>query len=565
MKFKSVKKLVALTLSCAFVVSAAGCGSTPAASETTDAVSTSKETKTEQTTVKDEETPTASWPEDISLSYYLRGGTAEYEPYLYKDLVGINKIQENTGIDLDFNVVCGTQDEIQTQYLAMIASGNYPDVIQWLHNESYTGGVDQLYKDGVVIELNDLIENHMPNLKKILEENPNLAKDMANDDGQYLYFTKLNTLSKTEDVLSICYWGFLMRQDWLDNVGMEAPTTIDEWYEVLKAFKTQDPNGNGQADEIPFDAGSAGLSLFYPSFDMLTGVYVDPDTGKIAYGEYTDKYKEFLTVMNKWYSEGLIDNIRDENYQLVSGSVTDENIYGDIAGSWKGLANNWEQRLPGILEKNANADLVAVQWPYSINKGNVNYTPNTYYSTLDRTTVCISTDCEYPEAVASIIDYMYSEEGGMYLTWGVEGESYVTNADGSHSWTPEADELVQYYDGNFPRKYTYAMAHISFPRLDQNDVNGAREPEYIAACELWADCDTSLVYPKAITVTQEETEAAIGAESDLGDYIGEMQMKFITGEEPLTNYDNYLDTLKKMGIEELIAVYQDAYDRYNAR
>lgn len=566
MKFQTIKKMIAVTLSCAMMASVAGCGSTQEATDTKDtAASATSGTKTEQTTVKEEATPTASWPEDISLSYYLRGGTAEYEPYLYKDLVGLQKIQENTGIGMDFNVVCGTSDEIQTQYLAMIASGKYPDVIQWLHNESYTGGVDQLYKDGVVIELNDLIENHMPNLKKILEENPNLAKDMANDDGQYLYFTKLNSLSTTDDVLSICYWGFLMRKDWLDNVGMTAPTNIDEWYEVLKAFKTQDPNGNGQADEIPFDAGAGGLSLFYPSYDMLTGIYVDPDTGKIAYGEYGEKYKEFLTTMNKWYSEGLIDNIYDENYQLVDGSVTDENIYGDIAGSWKGLANNWEQRLPGILEKNANADLVAVPWPYSVNKDGVNYTPNTYYSTIDRTTVCISTDCEYPEAAAALIDYMYSKEGGMYLTWGVEGESYVTNADGSHSWTPEADELVQYYDGNFPRKYTYAMAHVSFPRIDQNDVGATREPQYIAACELWADCDTSLVYPKAITVTQEEKEAAIGAEADFSEYIAEMQMKFITGEEPLTNFDNYLDTLKKMGIEDLIAVYQDAYDRYNAR
>ena len=66
-------------------------------------------------------------------------------------------------------------------------------------------------------------------------------------------------------------------------------------------------------------------------------------------------------------------------------------------------------------------------------------------------------------------------------------------------------------------------------------------------------------------MTQDQHNAAVGAESDIGGYIAEMQMKFITGEEPLTNFDNYLDTLKKMGIEDLIAVYQDAYDRYQAR
>lgn len=564
MKFK---KLLSALLATGLVLSCAACGS----DESTDAPASSSAAGSDKV-ASSEAAPSSSaaadeplWPEDVCLTYYVRGGTAEYEPYLTSDLKGLQAIQENTGIDLDFEVVCGTNDEIQAQYLAMIASGNYPDVLQWLHNECYTGGVDQLYKDGVIIELNELIENHMPNLKKILEENPNLAKDLANDDGQYLYFSKLNPMESTEDILSVCYWGFLMRQDWLDNLGLEVPTTIDEWYEVLKAFKTQDPNGNGMDDEIPFDAGASGLSLFLPAFDITTGVCIDPATNKVQYGEYTEKYKEFLTTMNKWYSEGLIANAYDESYNLVGSDVTDANIYGDIAGSWKGLANNWEQRLPGILEKNANADLVAVPWTLSQYTANTKYTPNNQYSTLDRLSICISVDCKYPEAAAHIIDYMYSEEGGVYLTWGIEGESYTVDANGKRQWTDEANANTSYYDGCFPKKFLYAMAHVSFPRYGANDVNATQSEHYIAACELWADCDTSVVYPRAITVSQEDQQAILGADTDMGAYIREMTAKFITGEEPLTNFDNYRDTLKKMGIEELIALYQDAYDRYNAR
>lgn len=572
MKKTVVKRLLALALTAAMALSVAACGddgSKPSGDSKTpesqgSSSSGGSQAENQGGSSADPAPEGNPWPDDVSLSYYIRGGTAEYEPYLYKELVGINKIQENTGIKIDFDVVCGDGEAIQTQYLAMLSSGNYPDIIQWLNNESYAGGVGQLYNDGIIIELNDLIDNYMPNLKKILEEHPNLAKDMMNDDGKFLYFTKLNSFSTIDDVMSITYWGFLMRKDWLENVSMEVPTTMDEWYNVLTAFKTQDPNGNGIADEIPFDAGAGALTMFYPAYNMLTGVYIDPDTGKVAYGEYTEKYKEFLTTMNKWYSEGLIDDIYDENYNLVGSDVTDEHIYGDIAGSWKGLANNWEQRLPGILDKNANADLVAVPWVKST-KDSKKYTPNTYYSTLDRTSVCISVDCKYPEAAATLIDYMYSKEGGLYLTWGVEGESYVTNADGTRSWTPAADELVQFYDGNFPRKFTYAMAHVSFPRLDQNDTGSTREPQYVDACALWADADRSMVYPAAISITQDQVKEAIGAETDIGSYVAEMQMKFINGEEPLTNFDNYLDTLKKMGIENLIKLYQDAYDRYQAR
>ena len=571
MKNNIVKRLLALGMTTAMVLSMAACGDS--GEQPSDSVSSGSSSESTPDSGSDSGSDAQesnsgagekSWPDDVTLSYYIRGGTAEYEPYLYKDLVGINKIQEATGINIDFDVICGDNEAIQTQYLAMLTSNNYPDIIQWLNDEAYSGGVGQLYNDGIIIELNDLIDNYMPNLKAILEKYPNLAKDMANDDGQYLYFTKLNSLSNIDDLMSITYWGFLMRKDWLENVGMSVPTTMDEWYEVLKAFKTQDPNGNGLDDEIPFDAGAGALTMFYPAYNMLTGIYVDPDTGKIGYGEYTEKYKEFLTTMNKWYSEGLIDDIYDENYNLVGSDVTDEHIYGDIAGSWKGLANNWEQRLPGILEKNANADLVAVPWVQST-MNSKKYTPNTYYSTIDRTTVCISVDCKYPEAAATLIDYMYSEEGGLYLTWGVEGESYVTNDDGSRSWTEAADEVIDYYDGSFTRKFTYEIAHVSFPRLDQNHTRETREQQYLDACELWADAELDMIYPKAISVTQDQQNAAVGAESDIGGYIAEMQMKFITGEEPLTNFDNYLDTLKKMGIEDLIAVYQDAYDRYQAR
>ena len=511
MKKKIVKRLLAMGLTAAMALSMAACGSDNGPADNTSSAgssgSTGESSSGAESNVQSSEnsgstTAEKTWPDDVTLTYYIRGGTAEYEPYLYKDLVGINKIQEETGINIDFDVICGDSEAIQTQYLAMLSSGNYPDVIQWLNDESYSGGVGQLYKDGIIIELNDLIDNYMPNLKAILEKYPNLAKDMANDDGQYLYFTKLNSLSNIDDLMSITYWGFLMRKDWLDNVGMKAPTTMDEWYDVLKAFKTQDPNGNGQDDEIPFSAGAAGLNLFYPAYNIMSGIYVDPETGKIGYGEYTEKYKDFLTTMNKWYSEGLIDDVYDDDYNLIGGDKTDEHIYGDIAGSWKGLANNWEQRLPGILEKNANADLVAVPWIQSTIDSK-KYTPNNYYSTIDRTTVCISVDCEYPEAAAALIDYMYSEQGGLYLTWGVEGETYVTNEDGTRSWTEYADESISYYDGNFPRKFTYAMAHVSFPRLDQNDTGATREPEYVNACELWADADLSLIYPKAISVTQD--------------------------------------------------------------
>lgn len=508
-----------------------------------------------------------------TVTYYLRGGTAEYEPYLYEELVGMLEIQKMADVDIDWTVVCGNGEEIQAQYLTMLASGNYPDVIQWLHNEQYTGGVSQLYADGIAVELNDYIDQYMPNLKKILEENPSVANDMMNDNGQYLYFTVINPLKDGIDKMGITWWGLEMRKDWLENVGMEAPATIDDWYEVLTAFKNGDPNGNGELDEIPFDAGSSGLSLFMPAFDIMSGVYIDPATGKVGYGEYSEGYKAYLETMQKWYAEGLIQNVFKDETGAPTDSA-DPNIFADLAGSWKGLSNYWEQRLPQVQEKNPNADFVAVQWPMDAN-GNIYGGYNTF-SHIDRTTTIITSDCVergHVEAVCRLIDTMYSEEGAVLLTWGIEDKdgaeipgTYRIDENGNKYNTDWANESEQFHDGLFPRKFRYAMSHISFPRYGGMDFTAAtREEQYVESSRMWSESDPSLAYPASIVLSADEQKAAAAGVEDMSKYIAEMQYKFITGQEPLTNYDNYIDTLQKMGMDDLIAAYQGAYDRYIAR
>ena len=516
--------------------------------------------------------------EDVpTVTYLVRGGTAEYEPYIYPGLVGLLKIQQMAGVNIDWTVVCGSGDEIKAQYLSMMASGNYPDIIQWQHNNDYTGGVSQMYADGIIIELNDVIDKYMPNYKKLLEENPHVAKTLMDDQGRYLYFTVINPLNSDLEKVAVTWWGLLMRQDWLDNVGMEAPTTIDEWYEVLTAFKEGDPNGNGELDEIPFDAGSAGLNLFMPAFGFQNGVYVDPETGKVAYGQYGEKYKAYLETMSKWYAEGLIQNVFADETGAPAQSA-DPNIYADLAGSWKGLSNYWEQRLPQVLEKNPNADFVAIQWPQYVNGAGEFYADDYGMGYGDRYTACISVDCKNVEAAAKLIDQMYTEEGTNCTTWGtIEGDpinpewtgghgTYTVDENGVKHETEWANPMTEnFYDGAFANKYRYAMSHVSFPRWGAADYLAAtREPNYVNSAMMWAQASNALEYPAAITLST-DAQKAVAEIENMGTYISEMNYKFITGAEPLTNYDTYMDTLQKMGIENLIALYQEAYDNFNSR
>lgn len=512
-----------------------------------------------------------------TVSYFVRGGSAEYEPYLYEILYGLQAIQKRADVKIDWTVVCGNGDEIKAQYLAKMSSGNYPDILQWQHNNDYVGGVNQMYNDGIIIPLNDLIDQgYMPNLKKILEENPSIANEMMNDDGQYLYVTAINPMTTDADRAGITWWGLMLRQDWLDNVGLEVPTTIDEWYEVLVAFRDGDPNGNGEQDEIPFDAASAGLNLFQPAFGFMDGIFIDPTTGKVNYGQYSQQYKAYLETMSKWYAEGLIKNVFDADGNPIPSADGDQNIYADLSGSFKALSNYWEQRLPQLLTKNPNADFIEASWPVYVNDSSIKYGDYTGISHVDRYTACISTSCEHPEVAARLLDEMLSDEGTINTTWGIEDGTnefrddkrgcYSVDENGNKYINDWGKEVEPFYDGNFARQYMFAMSHVCFPRFGGGDFTMAtREENYVRSSYLWADCNDSLAFPSAVTLSQDAQKEAAAGLDDMGAYIKEMTVKFITGEEPLTNFDNYIDTLQKMGMDDLIAAYQAAYDRYLSR
>ncbi len=516
------------------------------------------------------------------VTYYVRGGSAEYEPYIYPGLVGMLKIQQMADVEIEWTVVCGTGEEIDAQYQAMLASGNYPDVIQWQHNNSYAGGVSQLYADGIIIELNDVIDKYMPNYKALLEAHPEVANTLKDDDGRYLYFTVINPLSTPDEKVAACWWGLQGRKDWMENVGIdEVPTTLDQWYDMLVAFRDLDPNGNGEQDEIPFDAGQAGLLYFLPAFDILSGAYINPETGAVGFGEYTQNYKAYLETMNKWYSEGLIKDVYLEDGSVATATEKDADIYADLAGSWMGLSNYWEQRLPQVLEKNPQADFIAFPWIEDAN-GNV-YATDYNIGFGDRYSACISVDCKNVEAAARLIDMMYTEEGTNCTTWGiVDGDpilsipatewthgngTYTVDENGVKHETEWANTMTEnFYDGAFANKYRYAMSHVSFPRWGAGDyLASTREQHYVDSAKLWGSASNALEYPAAIVLSVDAQKAAAPQLDELNQYIADMTRKFVTGEEPLTNFDNYMDQLQKMGIEDLIAAYQAAYDSFMSR
>lgn len=484
----------------------------------------------------------------VKLSLLVRGNATD-QLSDKRGTLGFVEIQNRVGVQITNEVFEGNSDD---QYKLMLASGNYPDIIRWTHSMSYPGGIPKLVADGVAIPLNDLVEKEMPHFKNIMEKRDDIRKETTTLDNQYYFFPNINPLETDVDRSVASTTGFAMRKDWLENVGLNAPTTMDEWYQVLTAFKNTDPNGDGKNNDIPFEG--TGLDMFTPAFGILNSYYVDPKTKKVKFGPIQPEYKTYLETLNKWYKEGLITS----NSLVTNSKLTDSNISADLAGSFKGLNNAWEKYLPALQKVNPKADFVPVAWPKT--KDGISYTPRTELNNhINKETTIITSSCKDPVAAARLIDYMYSDEGGFLLSWGIEGKSYqVVNGK---------KEFIQYPEGAEITAATYAKPHVAWPKYGYEDAYAANfNPIRLFASDAWAKgVNTDLVYPPFIVFSKEESTKIAEINSDIGTYITDMTNKFIEGSEPISNFDTFVENVKKFNVDEIIKIYQTNLDAFNSK
>lgn len=150
-------------------------------------------------------------------------------------------IEEKTGIDLEWQIV--QVEGKDQQFNLLMAAGDLPDIVSYYEGKGGFTTIGRFGEEGAFLPLEDLIAENAPNLKKIILDDPLVREAVTAQDG-HIYVVPMMAAIKAAR-------GWFLRYDWLDKLGLDVPETIDELYTVLKAFKTQDPNGNGKADEIP--------------------------------------------------------------------------------------------------------------------------------------------------------------------------------------------------------------------------------------------------------------------------------------------------------------------------
>ena len=487
--------------------------------------------------------------EPVTFTYWVPfGGTAkEIIPDLSQNEVYL-ELAKLTNVKIEF--IHPPEGQETEHFNLMISSGDLPDIIE--QGERYKGGIDKAIADGIFIRLNELVDKYAPNFKKVIESNEELKKQVYSDEGNLLGFGMITSdvpgtsLEPTEENP---WCGPFIRKDWLDELGMEIPTTIDEWYTALKAFKEQ------KNAEVPMIWNNAigmepSTGAFVSAFDIGPNFYIKD--GEIKYGPIEPGFKEYLQLVNKWYQEGLIDKdfpTRDSKSidALVMSGKVGAKLQDGTALILKGRAVGIEFAGAPYPKRDENSE---IHWRYKNNICRANYG-------------VITTKCKNPEVAVKWFDYHYTEEGFRLFNFGVEGKSH-TGID-----KLGRPQYVEYISKNnyqdFDRYNSVFRLHNgpylksdlrSNPRRWMEDLENYRN--------VWDKQPADYVLPP-ITLTAEEGAEYAKIMSDIESYRNEMMLKFIMGQEPLDKFDEYVNNIKSMNIDRVIEIYKTALDRYNKR
>lgn len=459
--------------------------------------------------------------------------------------------QKETGVTIEFQHPPANQGS--EQFSLLLADGELPDLMEyaWM---SYPGGPEKAITDGNIYELTDIINDYCPNLRRYLDENPDIDRMVKTDEGHYYCFPFIRGDDKLCNTI-----GLMLRKDWLEELNLEVPTTIDEWHDVLVAFRDE----KGATAPLCWEYTMSVLTSANPftyAYDSCRDFYLGSD-GKIHYGPAEEGYRQYLELFHQWYGEKLIDqDLATLALDQVSAKITSGEAGASIgwAGSRMGTWIN------AAVQTNPDYMLVAAPYP-TLNKGDrpkMGQIDNRY---PNQACVAITTSCKDIETAARLMDYAYSDAGHMLFNFGIEGESYemidgyptytdtiLNNPDG---WSV-AQSMSAYIRGNYNGPFVQDVRYIEqyYTIETQKESN-----------QIWGETDAAAYKVPPITPTTDESKEYSTIMNEINTYRDEMTLKFIFGDESLDKFDDYVKTMNDLGLERALEIQNAALERYNSR
>ena len=488
----------------------------------------------------------------------------------YDENAYTNYIEENTGVDIEFMYFSSTVSEYQQQ-LALMASSNeeFPDVLIGF-NGLGTRNANAYGEDGYFVDLTDLIEEHATTYKAQYEKLSDSVKELVNvkmvnpDDGK-IYGMPMVGQVLIDNIQSLCF----INQTWLDKVGMAAPTTVEELYNVLKAFATKDPNGNGIADELPMLGGNMLIDYVVNSFIYYERNHpYNIEDGSVYAPFKTDEFREALKWLNKMCEEGLYSDL---SFTVTSNTEL-KNLYTPASGTatvgiWCGHPSNKTNTASAILDEYvALAPLNA-----STEKGG-------YLVVADESvnlSAFITKDCEDTALAMKFIDFFYEDETVTRGRHGAKGVDWEEGT-GTDIYGNEITTVILNEQAFFEGEQTWC-ANVCGIQTAQNyncissedNEAGAKTTKLLAGSYALVD-----QYPlkedtvRNLEYTADEDQIKEQYEATIHEYVGEQTNLFIMGTIDIENdsaWKSYVSQIDALNLAEVLKVKQAAYERTNAR
>lgn len=552
MKQQNVKRLLSMLLAGVMVVgSLTACGN-------------KEEGKKESTSSSKKESSVASSvvesKEDEGITYPLEGNvkltlaitqeaqvTASGAENLFETPFG-KAWQEQTGVTIEV-----LQLADKNAMNLMFAGGELPDLI-WFGFSGYSGGAAKAIKDKVIEPLNDYVE-YLPDMMAALQTNPDFLKATTTDSGDIIGgpFVRADEKLKTSA-------GMIMREDWLEDLGLEIPNTPEEVYDVLKAFKEE------KGAEVPWSSDMNWLyhtglkqGMYTSPFGLVKAHYYQVD-GKVHYGFYEKEYKDVLAWLNKLYNDGLLD----PNFQTLDDATMKSNIYNGVSGMMITSNGGVGSFTATGLEITPGYSLIGIG-PLVAKDGDVALSTH-YDNAVTGYYLAMSPQCKNKEAAAKFINYGYTEEGQMLFNFGIEGESY-NMVDGYPTYT---DVIMKNPDGlsvqQAMAQYQRAWMNGPFLQMEEYIEQYYQLDQQKRSLESWSTSNAIKYQMPAVVIAEEDSAELSKLQADINVYLSESFINYVSGKKSLDTFESeYLATLKEMGVERLIEIYQKALDNYNAR
>lgn len=577
-----------------------GCGTKDAVTDTATTTVSAKTEKTEETNVaKAEEgeskeestgmaTPKGEFPiskEKITLTFMAAADNDIFFQENYKDSPIIQAYEEKFGVNLEF-IFLPNSAEAKNKVITAMASGNYPDGVMLSPQNTLSRSEIVKYgvEEGYFISLSPYIEEFGDNIYEVFERTPAYEAAMTAPDGNIYAIPDFQ-----ENGHNAVYPKMYINTQWLENLGLDMPTDTESFYQVLKAFKEQDANGNGDPnDEIPLSgtiSGSGAVEYWLMNSFINTGAksttsvtrtYLSVIDDQLQFVADKDEYREGLVWMNKLYEDGLIDpaaftqdqaslkqTINLQEGVNTIGAFTADHI--QVVGSYPGTN--------GIL---AEYDaLMPLEGPEG-----VQYQPYTAFGTdVEGFAFAIFDTCEHPDVAYRVADALlepmaqnirYSREGWRYVNVEDQGLKNILGEPLVYALQTLPGDATQDEKEEYWLNFTNFL-HPTAPLYEEQSsmIQEATEEAYETVGETFlaaqamklAEYAPEVTLPRELFFVDDASTKRFGElKVSIVQHVQSNTAKFITGARSLSEWDDYVEKLNAYGLEEYVSLYRESYN-----